>query len=357
MLGGLLGRRAKKGNYAYAAARVKARKAFLYPRETYLKLLQMDVPEISRFIGESKYKAEIDELAAKYEGNDLLEYALNLNLARDLSQVLRFCDGELKLILASYLMRWDIGNIKSILRGKFSGATEEQIKETLVPAGSLTLQDLTELLKKPSIPDVVDALSGTIFGKALQPALDDFNKTQTLGKFENNLDKMYYDNLLSLDLPGTNADELFITLIRREVDVTNLRTLFRLKREGLEFDKVQDYMLPGGAKLGMDDLRRLAQAPSYEEFLNMLKEYPYWEEISAAVQKAQETKSLNAVEIALRKILIDYADKLSHVYPLSVCPIISYVIRKSTEVNNLRIIARGKEASLSDEVIKSQLVI
>src|SRR5208337_3634609 len=113
------------GNYAYATARVKTKKAFLFPKETYAKLLQMDIPEISRFIGESKYKQEIDELATKYAGIDLTEYALNLNLAREYSQIVGFCQGDLKLLLGAYMQRWDDWNIKSILRGKNYGASEE----------------------------------------------------------------------------------------------------------------------------------------------------------------------------------------------------------------------------------------
>jgi V/A-type H+-transporting ATPase subunit C len=41
------------------------------------------------------------------------------------------------------------------------------------------MQTFNELLKKGSIPDVVEGLSGTIFHKPLVNALDDFNKTKT----------------------------------------------------------------------------------------------------------------------------------------------------------------------------------
>lgn len=350
-------RSAGSGNYSYATARVKTRKAFLFPRETYLKLLQMDVPEISRFIGESKYKEEIDELATKYSGIDLLEYALNLNLARDFGRIMSFCEGELRLLIGAYLNRWDSWNIKSILRGKSFGASEEEIRETLVPAGSLGMQKLNELVKKNTIADVVEGLAGTMFYKPLMSAMDEYNRTHLLSAFENALDRAYYAYLMSLDLPNTKADEMFITFIRHEIDFINLRSLFRLKKESVEHDKIVDYMIPGGFRYKMDDLRKLAQAPGYNDFLTMLKEYPGWDELAPAIQKSQETGSLNPVEIALRKKLNAYGDKISHLYPLSVMPILGYIVRKNTEANNLRIIARGKESHLSDEIIKNQLVI
>ena len=351
------GGRATLGNYAYATARVKTRKAFLYKRETYLKLLQMDLPEISRFIEESKYKKEIDELATKYTGIDLLEYALNLNMAREMSEVLGFCQGDMKALIGSYLMRWDVWNIKTILRGKNYGASEEEIKETLVPAGELSLPALVELIRKGGIPDVVEGLSNTKFYKPLYGSLDDYNKTHTLSKLENSLDKAYYANLLSINAPGSNADRLFMNFVRREVDFTNLRTLLRLKRQGLEQEKIIEYLVPGGSSLDMDTLRKFAQAPSFDELLNMLKETPYWPDLSEAVDKYRETKTLNPIEVSLNKSLIGYAEKIAHSYPLSITPILGYLVRKNTEINNLRTIARGKETRLNDEEIRSQMVI
>jgi V/A-type H+-transporting ATPase subunit C len=353
----MFGLRAKGGNYAYATTRVKARKAFLFPRETYLKLLQMTVPEINRYIEESKYKQEIDELATRYRGIDLVEYALNLNLAREMNDILGFCQGDLKLMMLAYLQRWDVWNIKSVLRGKNTGATEDEIRETFVPAGAIGLQELNDLLKKGTVTEVVEGLTSTIFYKPLVGALDDYNKTKNISTLENTLDRTYYENLMAIKLPGTKADELFVNFMRREIDFTNLRTLFRLKRSGLEQDKIMGYLIPGGARLRMDDLRKLAQAPGFDDFVNLLKEYPYWTDIADAVDRYRETRSLNAVEIALYKQQIAFAEQISHLYPLSICPILGYAVRKNVEVNNIRTIARGKEMSLSDEIIKDQLVM
>jgi V/A-type H+-transporting ATPase subunit C len=44
-------------------------------------------------------------------------------------------------------------------------------------------------------------------------------------------------------------------------------------------------------------------------------------------------------------------------YPLSVLPIIDYMIRKKIEVDNIRIIARGKESKLDVDHIKELLVV
>ena len=63
----------KKGNtnYAYSVTRVRAMKSKLLPKESYPRLLNMGIDEITRFIQESEYKNDVDELAMKYSGGDL----------------------------------------------------------------------------------------------------------------------------------------------------------------------------------------------------------------------------------------------------------------------------------------------
>ncbi|RKS84184.1 ATP synthase C subunit, partial [Haloarcula quadrata] len=62
-------------------------------------------------------------------------------------------------------------------------------------------------------------------------------------------------------------------------------------------------------------------------------------------------------ERALDAALLEYADRLSNRYPLSVCPVLSYVLAKEREVDNIRAIARGREAGLGPDEIEQELVI
>jgi V/A-type H+-transporting ATPase subunit C len=45
-----------RGNYAYSCARVKAKKRFLLSKDTYSRMLVMDVYEVGRFLGETQYR-------------------------------------------------------------------------------------------------------------------------------------------------------------------------------------------------------------------------------------------------------------------------------------------------------------
>ncbi|MBU2100445.1 V-type ATPase subunit [Candidatus Micrarchaeota archaeon] len=76
----------------------------------------------------------------------------------------------------------------------------------------------------------------------------------------------------------------------------------------------------------------------------------------------QEKKNKIVVEdikksrIELRKKMSEKGRKMVHVFRRDSSPVIGYFIAKENEVDNLRIIARGKQANLPLELIEQQLV-
>lgn len=337
-------------NYAYVTARVRAMKSNLLPREAYPRLMNMGIDEITRFIEESQYKQDVDELARTYDGVDLFEHALNRNLAVTFTKLINISEGELNYLISEYLRKYDIWSIKTILRGKYCNASVEEINDSIVSAGQLSYPFLSSLSEKESYESIIDALSGTDY----YPTLKEYDGTN-LSDIENQLDKMYYSGLSStVDNPKSNDSKLFSKFIRTEIDMKNLSTLFRLKNADVEKDEIADLILEGGLHLSIKEIEKLLPLP-FSEFIQSLEKYPYWEDISGIVKP--EMDSLVELETQLTKSNIKSASSFSHVYPLSIVPIMDYVLNKTNEVHNLRIILRGKAADLDEEIIKNQLVI
>jgi len=337
-------------NYAYLATRVRAMKSKLQPKETYPRLMNMEIDEIIRFIEETEYKQDVDELARTYEGVDLIEHALNRNLAVTFTKLINISEGESNYLIREYLTKYDIWNIKSILRGKHCDASLHEIKEVLVSAGQFTYTFLSELAAKESYEGVISGLEDTKY----YPVLSGYDGTK-LYIFENKLDKMYYGELLStMKNPKAKERKLFVKFIRTEIDVRNLNTLFRLKKAGAKPDVILDLVIDGGFELHMDEIRKLLPL-SFNEFIQSLDKYSMWSEISEIVSPDME--SLINVETHLTRHSLKSAARLSHAYSLSIVPIMDFILSKENEVNNLRIITRGKAVNLRDEIIREQLVI
>ena len=321
-------------------------KTKLIPHEMYQRMLGMDIPEITRYLEETQYKEEIDLMAKDHSGAELVEFATFANLAKTYRKLLDISIDEPQFLILEYLRRWDIWNIKTILRGKFYGASEEEITKYLVPAGELDMEFLEGLVKKERVEEVISAFDGTDYYEALA-----HYDGQMLSSVENALDKLYYFRM-ERAVGGTLSvgGGLLLKYVRKEIDVKNLVTLFRMNKAGIEASVIQDNLIPGG-KLH-EELSRMA-GQSYNEFVRGLEGYPFWSAISDV---AAEGGSVSRIEARLRAYLVRYAWALSNYHPLSILPVLGYIVSKDTEVSNIRKIVRGKEAGLPAELIEEQVV-
>ncbi|MGZ4883156.1 MAG: V-type ATP synthase subunit C [Halobacteriota archaeon] len=338
-----------KARYAYGTARVHAMKVKLFPKETYAKLLVMALPEITRFIEESEYKAEVDELARVYSGIDLVEFATHLNLAKTFTKLIEMTMGEPHDLIVEYLRRWDIWDIKTILRGKTYGASDEEIVRILVPSGELSREYLQTLVRKPSVEEVIAALKGTVYYDIIK----DIDYAESSMKVEDELDKFYYARMVDL-VSKIGGSSLYLTVIKMEIDVANLKTLFRLKNAGISGSRVLEYIIPSGLYLSDKEIEKMADVP-FDEFVALLSKYRYWSAISDIVTERME--SLSKIELRLNKYLNEHVWKISTFNPLTVLPMLGYMLSKDAEVDNIQAIVRGKEAGLSQEIIKDHLVL
>ncbi len=341
-------------NYEYVGARVRARKAKLFDDDDYRKMVRMSPNEIARFMEESEYSKEINRLGARHEGVDLIEYALYDNMARHFSDIVSWSNGSLRKTVADYLRKYDAWNVKTVLRGVFTDATVEEIHGDLIPAGELDEEFLDDLAELGSVEKVVEGLEGTVFGEALEEALRDFNDTGVLLPLENAVDRTFYEGLVKGERPAPESPEgVYTNFLRSEIDVLNVRNA--LRAAGSEQVDVGEYFIEGGDLFKKDELRRLVG--NREELVNALRESGFGDSLADAIDALEDTGSLVEFDRALDKLLMQFAGTMTNRHPNSVAPVISYILSKEREVQNIRGIARGKEAGLSVEEIEEEIVI
>lgn len=342
----------ERGNYPYVTARVKAKKSLLLPKETYVKLLQMSIPEIARFLGEGQYREEMLALGTRYSGVDLLEMATRNNLAKVFTQIIEFSESGLREMISRFLDRWDVWNIKTILRGKFYGATEQEIVEDIIPAGSLSKEFLEELVTLEKIDDIVEALEGTIYGLVLIGLPASLGDIRSLATYEDILDKVYYEYLLEAVPPTPEPSRLFHNFVRMEIDVINVKTLLRVR--GIEEILERQIFIRQGLYLTQDELKEMVSM-EMPALLERLSKAPFHSALAQYLAEAEPRLALGIRSI--EKWLLNQAAKGANLHPLSILPVLDYIIAKTKEVENIRIVARGKASGLNTDLIKELLVI
>jgi V/A-type H+-transporting ATPase subunit C len=342
-------------NYEYVTARVRSRRASLFDADDYRKLVRMGPGEIARFMEETEYEEEMNALGSRHSGVDLIEYALNRNLAKHFDDLLRWSDGALYSYVARYLRKFDAWNVKTVLRGLYSDVPRDEVEDDLIRAGELSDALLESLVDAEGIEAVVELLGGTMFGKPLAAGFKDYEATGLLVPLENAVDRAFYANLLAgLPSEPDRATLLYIEFLRAEIDFRNVRNALRLARSGTDLDPAE-YYIPGGRLFDASELRTLVG--NTDELVARIRASPYGDDLDEALDTLERAENLVQFEHALDAALLEYSDKLSNRYPLSVCPVLAYVLAKEREVENIRAIAIGREAGLSDEEIDEELVI
>ncbi|MDI9646081.1 MAG: V-type ATP synthase subunit C [Archaeoglobales archaeon] len=331
-----------KTAYAYIVARTRVMKSRLLKPEDYKKMLNMSFDEIVRFLEETEYKKEIDAVAYKYTGPRLLDYALYANLAKTYRKIYQVSFGEVKDLIGEYFARWDLWNIINIIRGKMANVNPEIIEETLVPAGQFSEAELKSMLTK-EMGEIVKSLEHTPYYNVLSKI-----GSIPMYKIEDELYKAYYSKLLKISAERIET-KLFLNFIKMEIDIKNVKTLLRLKESGESTEEIIDCIIPGGYELTEDEIRKLASL-SYEELLKSLEDY--W--FSKALEKFE---SLSEAEVNFDRLWIETIAKRASNYPLSILPVLQYIVLKKVEVDDLRILGWGKWFNFSNEEIEKQMVI
>ncbi|MFB6123193.1 MAG: V-type ATP synthase subunit C [Haloferacaceae archaeon] len=344
---------AGSSNPEYVTARVRSRRAALFSDEEYRKLIRMGPAEIARFMEESEYETEINALGARHSGTDLIEYALNRNLAKHFDDLLDWAEGRLYDLIARYLRKFDAWNVKTVIRGVYSDIDREEVETDLIRAGEFSERLLDRLLDAGSIEEVADLLDRTIFAEPLREAYDEYEESGVLVPLENAVDRAFYEQLIE-GLDVNEATQLYHEFLQAEIDFRNVRNALRLARSGADIDP-SEYYIEGGRLFTAARLSTLAANP--DELVQHLRESPYGDDLSQALDELEAAESLIEFERALEAALLEYSDRLGLVHPLSVAPVISYILAKEREVDNIRAIARGREAGLSEDAIEEELVI
>ena len=351
----MFGLNKSKGNYAYTATRAKAMKSLLIKEEDYNKMLQLSVSELARFTSEAGYSKEVTELADKTEGVDLVERATYAYMANTFKALLNGAQGELYTLMAAYLQKWDNWNIKVILRGKSYGLSVEEIRADLVPAGHMSTEDLERLIAYESSEEILAAYSKAESVDIPADLIAEYKATGNLGHIEDFIDKFQYVRLIKVIPTNSIPTRMFSEYIREEIDIRNLETILKLKIEEVDGEKILEYVIPGGRQIDAKLAKQLVDAKTVEDTYPDLAQLDFYDYIKELIDAGNMT--VRDLILRTKRYEIAEAKKFSQEYPLSILPVIDYMINMENEARNIRTIARGIESGLDKETIKGLLVI
>jgi V/A-type H+-transporting ATPase subunit C len=345
-------------DYGYANARIRGMKSRLLTHSALDELIMKpDMDSLVAGLEKTPYREDMLEASSKYSGVYSVEYALRRNFTRTFKDILGFVkDTPAERYIRIFLRRWDVQNVKTVLRGKSIHATAEEVVECLVPVGDLDDVTLGEMIKQPVIKAVIDLMAtlNIEYAKRLTRLFKSYSEGHNLVILESALDRFYYDSALA-GVKGYSYDEQFINkILRWEIDVINLKTALRMVRYKVGMDEAGSLFIPGGLQLDMGELAAILETKSVKGALDKLKDTPYTFMAGIPEEHLRKEK-VSELEKQLDRFMIRKGLNAFNGDPLSIAIAIGYFWAKYNEITNIRVIARCKTADVTEEGLREEL--
>lgn len=346
-------------DYGYVNARIRGMKSRLLDRQALEDMIfQPDIDALILHLEKTPYKEDIIKAKVLCTGILCIEYALRNNFTRTFRKILDFVrNSEAERYIRIFLHRWDVQNIKTVIRGKNVHVTNDEILDCLVPAGELDEVTLTELVKQPDVRAVIDLLAtwGIGYARPLTEKITDYSETGDLSILECALDQYYFFEALETVKTRSYNDTLIRDILATEIDVVNIKTLLRMVRDHIESEEAQKFLIKGGRELPLDTLLQFITLQSLDQVIKKLEPTSY-RFLAEVPEEAIKTQKISVMEKQLEKFLIKKGARAFFDDPLSVASVIGYFWAKYNEITNIRIISRCKTIDLPDDQLKEELV-
>ena len=347
-------------DYGYGNARVRGMRSRLLDGAFLEGLVEAaDVPHIFQLLADTEYQSDVETEALKGRTPATMDEALAVNIVRTFRKIMGFLNTEAYGLVTTLLGRWDLFNIKSIIRGKHVRLTADEIEDGLYAVGTLGTVDLRLLAGLQDARSVVDTLLtwGSPYGEPLRESLPKYESDGDLAQLELALDRFYYAWAAErLTGRGVNA-ALARGVLGLQVDSINLLSTFRLLKSDIGDVEPSMFFLDGGAHISRELFLQMAALSDVDEVLDALKSTPYTGQLEGVVVRYEQERSIAVFERALEDYVLRKALDAGRGDPLGIGIVIGYLWAKQNEVTNLRIIVKGNSVGMPADRMRKELIL
>jgi V/A-type H+/Na+-transporting ATPase subunit C len=342
----------------YVNARVHGMSSRLITTHGFERLIaQPTLDGIITELEKTPYHDEIVEARILHAGISCIEYALRKNLMKTYRKILALVEGEKSArYIIIFLKKWDVQNIKTILRGKNIQTPNEEISGCLIPAGTMDEATLIELIKQPDVRAVVDLMAtwDIEYAVPLTRHIGEFFEHNEIGRLEYALDQYYFESSLKQLLGKRHEDRVVRDLIGTEIDIRNIKTALMMVRDSVSADEATPFLLDGGKEISHEMIYDLIRTKKISDALRLLEPTSYRFLLSIPEVDVSKGK-ISVLEKELDRFLIRNGIAMFRGDPLSFTIVIGYLWAKLNEITNIRVIARCREAGMPDELMESEI--
>jgi V/A-type H+-transporting ATPase subunit C len=250
-------------------------------------------------------------------------------------------------------MKFIISNLKSILKGKVLGKSQEEIEthvnlhaEELIKQRDIVIKALVA----KDLEETVASLNSVEFGEEIAKAASLYNEKKNIQIFDTYFDKILYQHLAGAMKNYIDKDAT--KLVGMDIDFYNILSVIRGKFWGLQEEQIQD-LIVSQTPTARELLGRMISAATIRDAFNELSNTKYKNLIP---QTENELDAIAEFERAFEMAIYQTALR-SFTKMFSFATIVGITKLTAFEVRNLAAIAFAVEQKISTEITMSKLIL
>jgi V/A-type H+-transporting ATPase subunit C len=297
--------------------------------------------------GDSTEPADVGAMLGEGGGRAAsLEQGILDQVLRDLRVIARPVWAQERDLLVYGIHWFEMANLKTLIRGKFSGQPDQVIRDQLVDVGPFATLPVDELLRTEDPAELLRRLEGTPYADIARQARRVYEEQKDLFAVDATMDRRFFAELqrrargVALSQRGAVLEVLGSVL-----DRFNLSWLLRY-RFSYNLPPAEAYYLlaPAGRRLSADRLLALAQLGSLQEVLDALP--PAYKGPLAG------SETVNDVDDRLTHMLRSVASEHLRDNRHPVARAFAYIVLREGEMLRLLAVVKGRRMGLSTELIR-----
>ncbi len=332
---------------AYLNTRVSLYRGRLWQGTDFSALLHAADTDMAEVLGERG----LNQLAVGYGGQDLLslEQRIIAQLLDETRVLLRPLSGPARDFLLYWTERFEVTNLKTLLRGKMTGERPAQLLNRLTPMGTFARLDVQDLAHAEDVDELLRRLESGHYAGIVRQARQAFEDSHDPFLLDAALDRGYYEGLAhraqSLE---KDAGQALRRLMGPLIDRINLVWLLRY-RFNYNLPPAQVYYLLVASRYGLStaQLRELATLGSLDVVLAALPEG-----LKGLLAGARDIPEVFA---RMDRRAAEQAGKVLQSNAPALPRAFAYLILRERDLRAVRAILRGRHLKLSRDTIEQAI--
>jgi V/A-type H+-transporting ATPase subunit C len=347
-------------SYNFIVAKIKAMYDRLLEKDIYLKLIKTrSTDEFITVLSRTVYNQYIRDV--KEANLQSIENIILKSLFDDIMIVIKYSPRDVSNFVINFLDRFEIENIKVILKGLYLGMRTREIVRYIVPTPlGLTFDDYYDIFEKAnSIEDFIHLFSGTDYSDIIKKYLV-FGKEDAYIFIDSALDKYVYLKLwiMRKNLQKRLDRKIAEGFLGLEIDLLNIRTILRGKKLGLSLDDLREFIIPAYYAINEEDLVDMLECKDVGSIFNILNKTTYGYLLRNILEDHKFRDSISLMDSEMMRLMIKFSREIIRKYYSynHIGWLLSYINLKWIEVKNLRILLYSIVENIPREIIEKIMV-